>query len=66
MKFQLNTRVTDLGLRHDSEGYTVMRIVCERGGQVDEITVVEKDYVIVTLGSMTEASSLGQWTRRPS
>jgi len=65
VKFQLNTRVTDLGLRHDSEGYRVSRIVCNRDGQVDEITVGEKDKVIVTVGSMTESSSLGSMDSAP-
>ena len=65
VKFQLNTRVTDLGFRHDSEGYRVSRIVCNQDGQVDEITVGEKDKVIVTLGSMTESSSLGSMDSAP-
>jgi len=59
VKFECNARVTDLGLRHDSGGYTVERIVCDRDGHRDEIKVGEKDKVIVTLGSMTDASSLG-------
>jgi oleate hydratase len=59
VRFQLNTRVTDLGLCHDSEGYRVDRILCDHYGHVAEISVGLKDKLIVTLGSMTEASSLG-------
>jgi oleate hydratase len=65
VKFQLNTRVTDLGFRHDPEGYTVNRILCDRDGNIDEIKVGEKDKVIVTLGSMTEASSFGSMDSAP-
>jgi oleate hydratase len=65
VKFQLNTRVTDLDLRHDSEGYAVERILCEHDGRIDEIKLGKKDKVIVTLGSMTEASSLGSMDSAP-
>ena len=65
VRFQLNTRVSDLRLRYDSEGYTVDRILCDAGGQRIEINVGEKDKVIVTLGSMTEASSLGSMDSAP-
>src|ERR1700689_1910729 len=59
VKFALSTRVTDLTLRHDNDGYAVERIFCEHAGQPQEIKVNEYDKVIITLGSMTEASSLG-------
>jgi oleate hydratase len=59
VRFAFDTRVTDLSFCHDSQGYTVDRIALERNGHKDEIRVAAKDFVIVTLGSMTEASSLG-------
>jgi oleate hydratase len=66
VRFEMNTRVTDLALCHDAEGYTVERILCEHdGGHRDEIKVGKKDKVIVTLGSMTEASSLGSMHSAP-
>jgi oleate hydratase len=66
VKFQFNTRVTDLGFRDDSEGrYSVSRIICEQDGY-DKIHVGEKDKVIVTLGSMTESSSLGSMDAAPA
>jgi oleate hydratase len=60
-----NTSVTNIGFCHDAEGVTVERIVCERDGHRDEIRVSNSDYVIVTLGSMTEASSLGSMDSAP-
>ncbi|HXM59876.1 MAG TPA: oleate hydratase [Terriglobales bacterium] len=59
VRFQFNTRITDLDLRHDSEGCAVSRILCDHDGYKDAIEIGEKDKVIVTLGSMTDASSLG-------
>jgi oleate hydratase len=65
VRTEFNTSVTNLGFCHDAEGFTVERIVCVRDGHADEITVSNKDYVIVTLGSMTEASSLGAMDSAP-
>src|SRR5665213_2123613 len=59
VKFALNHRVIDLALSHDDEGYAVKGILCIHDGLLDEIQINEKDKVIVTLGSMTESSSLG-------
>ena len=59
VRFELSTRVTDLCLREDADEKRVERIAYERGGRSGEIAVSPDDYVIVTLGSMTEASSLG-------
>jgi oleate hydratase len=55
--FVLNTRVTDLGF--GDSGKSVTRIDHERDGKIGKIAIGEGDYVLVTLGSMTEASSLG-------
>jgi oleate hydratase len=64
--FELNTRVTDLGM-NDTDGTTaVARIAYERDGTVGEIAVGTNDYVLVTLGSMTEASSLGTMDHAPA
>lgn len=66
VRFELNTRVTDLKLLHDAEGYIVERIVCEHGdGHLEEIRTGKEDKVIVTLGSMTESSSLGSTESAP-
>ena len=43
----------------------VDRILYKRRGNSDEIKVGNNDYVIVTLGSMTEASSLGSMDSAP-
>lgn len=60
VQFHLNTRVVDLVLDNGTgqEG-TVTGIVCTRDGQTTTIPLTGLDKVIVTLGSMTEASSLG-------
>jgi len=59
VKFVFNTTVTDLAFASGEEGIAVEKIVVERNGCVREIGVKEQDRVIVTLGSMTEGSSLG-------
>ena len=65
VKSEFNTSVTNLGFCHDAEGYIVDRILCESDGHRDEIKVRDKDCVIVPLGSMTEASSLGSMDSAP-
>ncbi len=65
VRFELGTRVTDLVLGEDAGKTRVELIVFERGGRAGEIVVEAKDYVIVTLGSMTEASSLGSMDSAP-
>lgn len=65
--YRLNTRVIDLGFA-DAEAKTkrVDRIrLVEPTGRSGEIVVGPGDLVIVTLGSMTEASSLGSNTTAP-
>jgi oleate hydratase len=59
VNFELNTRVTGLGLSEQDGGKTVTSIAYERDGKAGEVAVGAGDYVLVTLGSMTEASSLG-------
>jgi oleate hydratase len=63
--FELNTRVTDLVLRKESDRNTVERIVYTRSGVSGEIEVGKSDLVIATLGSMTESSSLGSMDSVP-
>ncbi|QMV19901.1 oleate hydratase [Granulicella sp. 5B5] len=65
VRFEFDTRVTDLDLCYDASGYAVELIVFERAGHRDEIRVGQKDCVVVTLGSMTEASSLGSMDSAP-
>jgi oleate hydratase len=65
VRFELNTRVTDLILREDADSKAVQRIVYTRGGIAGEIDLGDEDLVIVTLGSMTEASSLGSMDSAP-
>jgi oleate hydratase len=65
VRFALNTRVVDLTLANTGEDYAVAGITCEHNGRIEEIKVHEKDFVLVTLGSMTEASSLGSMSSAP-
>ena len=59
VQFSLSTRVTDLRFRDHDGKQTVSQILYERDGKPGEITVDDSSLVLVTLGSMTEASSLG-------
>jgi oleate hydratase len=65
VSFVLDTRVTDLEM-HEYAGETrVVRIEYQRDGKPGEIPVGADDLVLVTLGSMTEASNLGGMDRAP-
>jgi oleate hydratase len=65
VKFAFETCVTDLGLRHEGKDLFVDGIVCKHHGRVEEIEVKKEDFVIVTLGSMTESSSFGSMDAAP-
>ncbi len=66
VRFEFGTRVTDLGLREAGGETVVERIDYLRGGEAGAIMVGPNDCVLVTLGSMTEASSLGAMDRAPA
>ena len=65
VRFALNTRVTDLALRDRTGGLKVTNIACTNAGAISNIAIGPEDIVIVTLGSMTEASSLGGMDSAP-
>ena len=65
VRFELNTRVTDLGFTMQDGKHVVERIDFERNGTAGQELVSPGDYVLVTLGSMTEASSLGTMDTAP-
>lgn len=65
VRFEFNTRVLDLTLVHDSSGYVVEQILCETKGANRVIDIAPRDRVMVTLGSMTEASALGTMDSAP-
>ena len=65
VNFETNTRVVDLGFDGVSDETIVRRIAVERNGTPGEIAVNANDYVLVTLGSMTEGSSLGSMDTAP-
>jgi oleate hydratase len=66
VKFVLNTYVTDLSLYYEGESYYVDEIIVNDGAGLKEIAIEKQDRVIVTLGSMTEASSLGSMNSPPA
>src|ERR1019366_6734730 len=55
VKIMLDTCVTDLLIRNDNDSFTVERITVKKGDSFTEIDVRDRDRVIVTRGSMTEA-----------
>jgi oleate hydratase len=59
VNFELEVQVTDLVIGEGPEGKRVERILCRRDNLHAEITLKEADRMIVTLGSMTEGSILG-------
>jgi oleate hydratase len=63
--FAMNTTVTNLVMLETAGVKTVDQIVFERCGQSGQITVRPIDRVFVTLGSMTEGSSLGSMDAAP-
>jgi oleate hydratase len=65
VKVELNTRVTDLQLRGGEGDLRVSGILYDRAGKSGEIMVGDQDLVLLTLGSMTEASSLGAMDKAP-
>jgi oleate hydratase len=65
VQFVLNTRVTDLGFSDKNGEKRVQRIAYERDGETNAILLGDGDYTLITLGSMTEASSLGSMDTAP-
>jgi len=66
VKFQLKTRVSDLTLETVEGGVRVNEIICDLPGEDGKIMVGKGDLVLVTLGSMTEGSSVGAIDRAPA
>ena len=66
VQVRYDTRAMALDLMHSSDGYKVDRIMYDQGSHRGEIILNEKDFVLVTLGSMTEGSSLGSNDRPPA
>jgi oleate hydratase len=63
--FQTNTRVADIGISERDGGTTVTHIVLERSDGASKVVVEASDVVLITLGSMTEASTLGEMDAAP-
>ncbi len=63
--FVLDTEVTDLHFRDAGGAERVDTIVCRSRSRFRDVAVDPRDLVLVTLGSMTEGSSLGSMDRAP-
>ena len=66
VRFEMNTSVSDLGFTTHDGMTSVDRITVQRSDGIAEIAVSSRDYVVVTLGSMTEGSSLGTMDSPPT
>jgi oleate hydratase len=66
VEFRLNTRVTDLGSTFRAGRHHVTSIEVENARKVGQIPLAAADRVIVTLGSMTDAASLGTMDAAPA
>jgi oleate hydratase len=63
--FEMNTEVTNIGFIGEAGGWSADRITYERGDVAGDFAITTGDVVLVTLGSMTEASALGGMHRAP-
>lgn len=63
--FSLNTQVKNLDIRFEGDKKTVTSIKLIRDGRDEVIHTTENDLVLVTLGSMTENSTLGNMHKAP-
>jgi oleate hydratase len=66
VQIRYDTRVTGLEMDHDSTGYAATRILVEQDGRAQETVLDSRDFVLVTLGSMTESSSVGSNNEAPA
>jgi oleate hydratase len=66
VNFILKTSVTNLVFYYEGDSYYVDRIIVDDGAGLKEIAVQKQDRVVITLGSMTEASSLGSMDSSPA
>jgi oleate hydratase len=64
--FQIGTIVTGLSNSDHDGQKAVTLITCETQGKANQIEVGPNDYVLVTLGSMTDGSSLGGMDEVPT
>ena len=65
VQFTFGARVNDLKFCHGFNGRAVERIEYVKDGEAVNLQVHERDLVILTLGSMTEGSSLGSMDAAP-
>ncbi len=64
--FDLNTQAIDLDIKIEEDKKTVTAIKLLRNGKEETIHTTENDLVFVTIGSMTESSTLGSMDKAPT
>ena len=62
VRFQYDTKVTNVEFAISGKKKVAKRIVCQRAGKEEHIDLLEDDLVFITNGSCTENSSLGDDT----
>ncbi|QGM97294.1 oleate hydratase [Methylocystis parvus] len=63
--FELNAQVTDIAFYDQGDDTLITEISVVRSGSLEKLAIDASDWVFVTLGSMTEASSLGGMEAAP-
>ncbi|WP_076070791.1 oleate hydratase [Sphingomonas montana] len=66
VRFETGVRVVDIDFVPEGGGEAASSIIVEKAGVRDCIELGEDDFLLVTLGSMTEASSLGAMDAAPA
>ena len=65
VKFQYNTEVTNVIFDIKKDEKVAKEIICKRGGKEERIKLTKNDLVIITNGSCTENSTLGDQNHAP-
>jgi oleate hydratase len=65
VRFQYDTKVTNVEFSIIGNRKVAKRIVCERAGKEERIDLIEDDLVFITNGSCTENSSVGDDAHAP-
>ncbi len=66
VRMDRNVQVTDLGIDRHGDKTRIASISFDRGGKIEQIMVEKDDLVLITLGCMTEGSSLGTMESAPA
>ncbi len=65
VNFETNAKVIDILFEEKKDAKHPTNLILDRAGKRETVELSSKDFVIVTLGSMTDSSSLGAMDRAP-